>query len=124
MFGIAVISGRSDGCQVGRLSTRTRDHLCEVALVGLACAAMSFFVAAKIRLGGSYPTAYLVLGLALPVLCVTALPSFTPFGIVARLAPRKRHRHGPSFALRPTGHADGLLSIGPGVGRVLADFRR
>ena len=104
MFGIAVISGRSDRRQVGRLSKRTRDHLWEVALVGLVCAAVSVFVAAQIRLGGSYTTAYL----ALPVLCVTALPSFTLFDLVARLVPRKRHRQGP-------------FDVTPGV---LADFRR
>lgn len=108
MFGIAVISGRSDRRQVGRLSKKTRDHLWEVALAGLACAAVSVFVAAQIRLGGSYTTAYLALGLALPVLCVTALPSFTLFDIVARPAPRKRHRQCP-------------FDVTPGV---LADFRR
>jgi hypothetical protein len=109
MFGIAVISGRCARCQVRRLSTRTGDHLWEVALVGMVCAAVSVFAAAQIRLGGSHPTAYLALGLALPVLCVTALPSFTLFDIADRLVPRKRLRQCP-------------LDVPPG--RVLADCSR
>ena len=88
---------------------------------------MSVFVATQIKLGSSHTIAYLTLGLAQPVLCVTALPSATLFDIVARLVPRKRLYHrcpNWSSALRATGHADDLLSTGSGIGRVLADFRR
>lgn len=126
MFGIAATSGRCERRQVRRLSTRTRDHLWEVARVGSGCAAVNVFVATQVHLGSNNTTAYLALGLALPVLCVTALPRSTLFDVAARLVPRKRFRQQglySSSGLRPTGHADDLLSTGSGIGRVLADFR-
>jgi hypothetical protein len=127
MFGIAATSGRCERRLVRRLSTRTGDHLWMVATVGLGCAAVIVVVAAQIQLGSNHATAYLAPGLALPVLCVTALPKSTLFEIVARLVPRKQLHHlGPNWssAIRPTGRTDDLLGTGSGIGRTLADFRR
>jgi hypothetical protein len=80
MFGIAATSGRCGRRRLRHLYTETRDHLWDVVLVGLGCAAVGVCAVAQIRLGSNHATAYLALDLALPVLSITALASLLSTG--------------------------------------------